>query len=97
MIRISLPPVLCTVLLASGTALADAPFRCGSKIIEVGMSMSEVLRHCGEPASKRVEEHDVRSGNRVVGTTEFHLWTYGHPGGTSRTLEFDQQKLVAIR
>jgi len=97
MIRILLPLVLCTVLLTPMTAFADAPFRCGSKIIKVGMSMSEVLEHCGEPASKRVEKHDVRAGNRVVGTTEFHFWTYGHPGGTSRTLEFDQEKLVAIR
>ena len=97
MIRISLPPFLCALLLVTGTAIADAPFRCGSKIIEVGMSMSDVLEQCGEPASKRVETHDVRAGNRVVGTTEFHFWTYGNPGGTSRTLEFDQEKLVAIR
>ncbi len=97
MIRMTLPPVLCTVLLVTGTAIADAPFRCGSRIIEVGMSMSDVLAQCGEPASKRVETHDVRAGNRVVGTTDYHFWTYGHPGGTSRTLEFDQEKLVAIR
>lgn len=97
MIRFSLPPVLWAVLLATGTALADAPFRCGSKIIEVGMSMPEVLDQCGEPASKRVEERDVRAGNRVVGTTQFHFWTYDYAGGTTRTLEFDQEKLVAIR
>ena len=85
------------VLLVPGAATAAAPFWCGGKIIEVGMSMSEVLGHCGEPASKRVEERDVRAGNRVVGTTEFHFWTYGHPGVTDGTLEFDQDKLVSIR
>jgi len=96
MIRFSAPWIL-LALLASGPAPADAPFRCGSKIIEVGMSMPEVLDLCGEPASRRVEKHDVRSGNRVVGTTDYHFLTYGHPGGTTRTLEFDQEKLVAIR
>jgi len=97
MTRITLMLAASAAWLASAPALAGAPFWCGSKIIDVGMTMSDVLEHCGEPASKRVEQHDVRAGNRVVGATDYHFWTYGHPGGTTRTLEFDQEKLVVIR
>jgi hypothetical protein len=77
-----------------GIVLADA-FRCGSKLIEPGMTQSEVLNHCGEPSSRSVEKQDVRSGNRVVGQTDRHRWTYESFSAT-RTLVFDQDQLVSI-
>jgi hypothetical protein len=55
------------MLLLFFSATADAAqetLRCGSKIVKTGMSMEEVLKYCGEPTSKEIEEHDVRSGNR---------------------------------
>jgi len=88
--------VTCIVLsLCAGSAAADT-MRCGSKVISVGMSMTEVLSYCGEPSSKEVEEHDVRSGNRVVGTTQLHRWTYSSYSKV-RILEFDQDKLLSIK
>jgi hypothetical protein len=42
-----------------------------------------------------VDVQDVRSGNRVVGTTEVHRWTYESYSGT-RVLVFDQDKLRSI-
>lgn len=92
------PAALATLALGAVSATAGAAdrMRCGSKVVEVGMSMSQVLQYCGEPASKEVEEHDVRSGNRIVGTTQLHRWTYtGY--GARRVLEFDQDKLLSIR
>ena len=81
----------------SGSAFAqDLTLRCGSKLITVGMTAAEVTKHCGQPASREVEDQDVRSGNRVVGTTQMQRWTYKHYGAT-RVLVFDQDKLLSIR
>jgi hypothetical protein len=80
---------------AFSTALADGTFRCGSKLINVGMTQSEVLQYCGEPATKDVEDHDIRSGKQVVGRTAVWRWTYTIAGRT-RVLVFDQDKLKAI-
>jgi Protein of unknown function (DUF2845) len=78
-----------------GTAVADDSFRCGSHLIELGMTQAEVLDHCGGPTSKSVEEQDVRSGNRVVGKTPVHRWTYESYSAT-RVLVFDQDRLISI-
>lgn len=85
------------LVLASQAASPQSPMRCGAKIIDVGMTMAEVRQYCGEPASKKVEEHDVRSGNRVVGKTDVNIWTYQQSGSLARVLEFDQDKLIRIK
>jgi len=78
-------------------ALADT-LRCGSKIVQTGMTMDEVKKYCGQPSSTSVEEQDVRSGNRVVGTTQFHTWRYNRMSGqNTAVLEFDQDKLMSIK
>jgi hypothetical protein len=82
-------------ILATGAAVADDDFRCGSKIITTGMTQSDVLRYCGEPASKDVEDVDVRSGKQVVGRTSVWRWTYQSSGRT-RVLVFDQETLKSI-
>jgi len=87
--------VLLAVCLASAAAVADEGMRCGSRIIEIGATQAEVLAHCGEPTTRSVDVQDVRSGNRVVGTTEVHRWTYESYSGT-RVLVFDQDKLRSI-
>jgi hypothetical protein len=79
----------------AGATLADDSFRCGSRIIELGMTQSQVLEHCGDPTSRTVEEHDVRSGNQVVGKTQMHRWTYESYTAT-RVLVFDQDRLIDI-
>jgi hypothetical protein len=84
-------------VVAASPAFADT-LRCGSKIVETGMTMSEVKKHCGSPSSSAVEEQDVRSGNRVVGTTKFHIWRYNRMSGQSTAvLGFDQDKLMSIK
>ena len=89
-------PLLITLLLIGSIASAES-LRCGSKIVDVGMSMDEVKKFCGKPSSTSVEEHDVRSGNRVVGTTQLHIWRYNRSSGQkTAVLEFDQEKLMSI-
>lgn len=91
------------ILLLSG--LLSLPFslaaaetlRCGNKIVQTGMTMAEVENYCGKPDDSRIEVQDVRSGNRVVGTTELHYWTYNRASGqNAAVLEFDQDKLKTI-
>jgi hypothetical protein len=87
--------VLAATLLA-GSVMADGPFRCGSRIIDVGMTQAEVLESCGEPTSQTTEVQEVRStNNRVLGTTEIHRWTYASYTAT-RVLVFVEDKLQSI-
>ena len=80
-----------------GTSANAETLRCGSKIVDVGMTMDEVRKHCGKPSSTAVEEHDVRSGNRVVGKTQLNIWRYNRSSGqNTAVLEFDQEKLMSI-
>lgn len=81
---------------AVGTASADEGFRCGSKLIELGMTRSQVLQYCGAPAAESEEVQDVRSGGRVVGKTTVYRWTYSSYSSI-RVLVFDQDKLTAIK
>ena len=81
--------------LTAGAALADGDFRCGSRIVTIGMTQGQVLDACGEPATKDVEDVDVRSGNQVVGRTAVWRWTYEF-NGTTRVLVFDQDTLKSI-
>ena len=84
------------VLLLASTAYSDT-LRCGSKIVDTGLTMEEVREHCGSPTSTSVEEQDVRAGNRVVGKTQVHTWRYARSAGqNTAVLVFDQDKLMSI-
>jgi len=85
------------LLLTTQTAAARDTLRCGSKIVNTGITMDEVRQMCGEPSSERTEEVPVRSGTRVTGMTEFHYWTYSRGSGQKpATLTFDQDVLISI-
>jgi hypothetical protein len=89
------PAIAACCCLLAATAVADDDFRCGSRIVRLGMTQAAVLDACGAPASKAVEKVDVRSGNQVVGTTDVWRWTYVI-SGTTRVLTFDKEKLKSI-
>lgn len=84
-------------LLAGQAAWGDAAFSCGNHIVSIGMSMPEVRQHCGEPSSIEIVEQAVRSGPRVVGKTELHIWTYESSTKLRRVLKFSADKLVSIQ
>ena len=90
--------VLMACLVVGAPASAQETLRCGSKIVSVGMTADEVKKYCGKPSSTQVEEHDVRSGNRVVGKTQMNIWTYNRASGqNAAVLEFDVNKLMSIK
>ena len=77
-------------------AMADRPFRCGSRIIDTGMTRATVLEHCGEPNSKSTEFREVRSSNnRVLGATAIDRWTYESYSAT-RVLVFLDDILQSV-
>ena len=88
-------PLLALVLL-SPHANAET-LRCGNKIVDVGMSMADVKKYCGKPTTTSTELVDVRSGGRLLGQTEVHIWHYRR-SSQQRTavLKFDQEKLTSI-
>lgn len=98
--RISAGRATLVTLMLLGASVApagpDGTFRCGSKLIERGMTQAEVLAQCGEPTTKTVETQDVRSGPQVVGTTQVSRWTYESYSAT-HVLLFDGDKLVSIQ
>ena len=81
---------------AAAPAVADGTLRCGNKLVEPGLTQAAVLAQCGEPTTKSVETQDVRSGPRVVGTTQVSRWTYESYSAT-RVLVFDGDRLVSIQ
>lgn len=88
--------LLLGLLLYSHIGYAES-LRCGSKIVDIGINMDDVKKYCGSPSSSSIEEQDVRSGNRVVGTTQIHIWRYKRSSGQrTAILEFDQNKLRSI-
>ena len=90
--------VLLAALVVAAPVAAQETLRCGSKIVSVGMTADEVKKYCGNPSSTKVEEHDVRSGNRVVGKTQMNIWTYNRASGqNAAVLEFDVDKLISIK
>jgi len=86
-----------SIAMATGASAAGETLRCGSKIVKVGMMMDEVRKYCGEPTSTEVIEHDVRSGNRVTGTTYENIWTYRRGSNKPARLHFDNDRLLSIR
>jgi hypothetical protein len=89
--------IIFLLIFSAQIGAAQDTLRCGSKIVKTGMSMEEVLKFCGEPTSREVEEHDVRSGNRVTGTTQLHIWTYNRGSAQApAVLQFDVDKLMSI-
>lgn len=91
-------PIDCiALLLLAAPVTAAETLRCGNKIVETGMTMSDVKKYCGDPSSTSIEVQDVRAGPRVVGQTEIHTWRYERASGQrTAVLEFDQQKLMSI-
>jgi hypothetical protein len=72
------------VVVAIATPVHGESIRCGSSVVDESVTVEELVRKCGEPASKRSEEQDVRvrtpndlnSNTRKIGTTVTEYWTY---------------------
>lgn len=76
---------------------AETTLRCKGKLIRAGMAAEEVLRHCGDPDAKTVEQRPVFSGNRQTGTYEVEIWRYDRGTGQwPADLEVEAGELKSI-
>lgn len=78
-------------VLAAATAQAGETIRCGRWVVDESATVDELVRKCGEPASKRLVEEDVLVKNpdntrRTVGTTVTEYWTYDRGSRSFRIL-----------
>jgi hypothetical protein len=84
-------------------ASAEDTIRCrNGRLINVGMTASEVSGRCGEPKSRTVEEIPVMArlptgAVRQTGTTHAERWIYGRgQGQMDALLTFEDDKLLRI-
>ncbi len=71
---------------AHPACLADEQFRCGQWVVSQAVSVTELLKKCGEPTSKTSNATDVRvrtSKGYVVpnGISTTEVWTYDRGPG----------------
>lgn len=86
------PLLAVTLLLLSGNA--HAGFRCGQKLVNEGDRSSEVLRKCGQPASRDlIGYNDTHNGNLGLQVEE---WSYGPNNGLYYYLTFEGGRLRQI-
>jgi hypothetical protein len=89
--------VACLAALIAGTAQArNESLRCGSKLVNPGMSLEEVRKYCGQPADASSEERPVRAGNRVLGSYQADIWHYRRGTSSHAVLEFHDGVLKTI-
>ena len=87
----------------SFAASAEDTIRCrNGRLVNVGMTSSEVSSRCGEPKSRTLEEIPVMSrlpngAARQTGTTHAERWIYGRGAGQfDAMLTFEDGKLKRI-
>lgn len=73
--------IAAAAILAMHGVHADESIRCGRWVVDSSVTVDELLKKCGEPASVRSEEADVRTigpnGSMIkVGTSVTEYWTY---------------------
>src|SRR5262245_25121981 len=73
------------LLAAVPLAARAETFRCGSKIVSIYSTASEILQHCGDPTSKTVTKEPVRVKNG-----NGYMVTAGHK--TTEELVYDRGK-----
>jgi len=84
-------------------ASGEDTIRCrNGRLVNVGMTASEVSSRCGQPKSRTVEEIPVMTrlptgAARQTGTTHAERWIYGRgQGQLDAMLTFEDGKLLRI-
>ena len=71
--------------------------RCKSKIVSAGMDTETILKHCGKPDSRQIEDRPVRARGRAIGSYRAEIWTYNRGSGQfPAVLEFHGDELKSI-
>lgn len=76
-----------TALVGMHGAHGSETLRCGRWVVDSSATLEELLKKCGQPASVRLEESDLRAmgpngGMIKIGTSITEYWTYDR--GTGR-------------
>jgi hypothetical protein len=88
------PLYLLALLLPLLSLPAHATFRCGQKLVNEGDRITEVLRKCGQPASRDLLGYtDTINGNLGLQIEE---WSYGPNNGMYYYLTFEGGRLRTI-
>jgi len=91
------PVLLTALLILSTTAHASSTYRCGSALVSLAATTSEVRAKCGEPASAALvgskEMADQYGFKHEVLVEE---WTYGPNHGMYHFLRFEGNRLRQI-
>lgn len=65
------------LVIVPGVCRSDGFFRCGSWLVSADVSVAELLKKCGQPASQEVSTQEVRNEHGVkVGTSKTEIWRY---------------------
>lgn len=70
-----------TALVGTHGAHGSETIRCGRWLVDSSVTVQELLKKCGQPASVRQEESDLRAmgpngGMIKIGTSITEYWTY---------------------
>jgi mannose/cellobiose epimerase-like protein (N-acyl-D-glucosamine 2-epimerase family) len=76
--------ILAIAALAACSAQASETMRCGKWVVDNTATLEELVRKCGEPASKESKTEEIRRRNgygsnshsTAVGTTTTERWLY---------------------
>lgn len=86
--------ILAVLLLASSRAQA-ASFRCGTRIVIIGDSVSRLVRSCGKPELKYKARETIREDGRRQTTGVTH-WVYDRGRRKSMVVSVRSGKVVKI-
>ena len=65
------------LVMVPSTGICDGYFRCGQWLVSSETSLTELLKKCGEPSSKKVSVQDVVGVyGQKLGTTRVETWRY---------------------
>jgi hypothetical protein len=65
------------LVIAPSAGLCDGYFRCGQWLVSSDTSLTELLKKCGEPSSKKVSIEDiVGEHGQKLGKTRVETWRY---------------------
>lgn len=86
--------ILAVLLLASSQA-QSASFRCGTRIVIIGDSVSRLVRSCGKPELKYKARETIREDGRRQTTGVTH-WVYDRGRRKSMVVSVRSGKVVKI-
>lgn len=88
--------VLLTLIPSAG--VCDGYFRCGQWLVSAETSVTELLKKCGEPSSKKASVQDVHGANgQKLGTTRVETWRYDRgPRGAAMIVKVVDGKIESV-